>query len=69
MIGEIVIIHTIIQGNKSSWNIASSVQDNQIQIHVTKDTGVINQISIIVGYTFNEKVYPFSINLWPNSKG
>ena len=53
MIGEIVTFHTIIQGNKSIG------KNNQIKIHDTKDTGIINQISIIVSYTCNEKVKPF----------
>ena len=53
MVGEIVTFHTIIQGNKSIG------EKNQIKIHNTKDTAVINQISIIVSYTFNEKVKPF----------
>ena len=56
MIGEIVTMHTTIQGNKSIWKIFPSVPNNQIKIHVTKDTGVINQISIIVSYAFNENV-------------
>ena len=66
MIGEIVTLHTIIQGNKLIWKIVPSVQNNQIKIHDTEDTGIINQISIIVSYTCNEKVKPISINLRPN---
>ena len=54
MVGEIVTFHTIIQGNKSIG------KNNQINFHKTKDTAVINQISIIVSYTLNEKVSPFS---------
>ena len=53
MIGDIVTFHTIIQGDKSIG------KNNQIKIHETKDTAVINQISIIVSYTLNEKVKPF----------
>ena len=49
MIGEIVTFHTIIQGNKSI------VKNNQIKFQETKDKAVINQISIIVSYTCNEK--------------
>ena len=60
MIGDIISFHTIIQGNKLIG------KNNQIKIHKTKDTVVINQISIIVSYTFNEKVKPFSINLRQN---
>ena len=56
MLVEIATMHTIIQGNKLIGIIVHSVQNNQLKIHVTKDTGVINQISIIVSYTFNEKV-------------
>ena len=66
MIGEIVTLHTIIQGDKSIWKIVPSAQNNQIKIHDTKDTAVINQISIIVSYTCNEEVKPFSINLRQN---
>ena len=62
MIGEIVTFHTIIQGNKSIWKIVPSVQNNQIKIHDTKYTAVINQISIVVSYTCNEKVKPFFNN-------
>ena len=57
MIGEIVIFHTIIQGN------ISLEKHNQIKIYDTKDTAVINQFSTIVSYTCNEKVKPFTINL------
>ena len=53
MIEEIVTFQTLIQGNKLIG------KNNQIKIHKTKDTAVINQISIIVSYTFNEKVNPF----------
>ena len=42
-IGEIVICH-LIQKN------------NQILFHETKDTAVINQLSIIVSHNSNEKV-------------
>ena len=56
MIGEIVTFHTIKKGNKSIGKIVPSVQNNQIKIHDTKGTAVINQISIIVSYTYNEKV-------------
>ena len=49
-------MHTIIQGYKSIGTIVPSVQNNQINIHVNKDTRVINQISIMVSYTCNEKV-------------
>ena len=52
-IGEIVTFHTIIQGNKSIG------KNNQINFHETKDTAVNNHISIILSYTFNEKVKPF----------
>ena len=48
MIGEIVTIHTIIQGNKSIEEIVPSVQNNQNKTHDTKYTGVINQMSIIL---------------------
>ena len=34
-------------------------KNNQIKIQHSKDTAVINQISIIVGNTCNEKVKPF----------
>ena len=64
MIKGIVTFHTIIQGNIGK--IVPSVQNNQIKIHDTKDTAVINQILIIVNYTCNEKVKPFSINLRQN---
>ena len=50
MIEEIVTFQTLIQGNKLIG------KNNQIKIHKTKDTAVINQISIIVSYTLNEKV-------------
>ena len=56
MIGEIVRLYTVIKGNKSIGKIVPSVQNNQIKNHVTKDTAAINQISIIVSYTLNEKV-------------
>ena len=50
MIGEIVTFYTMIQGNKLIG------KNNQIKNHNTKDTVVINQISIIVSYTCNENV-------------
>ena len=50
MVGEIVTFHTIIQGNKLIG------KNNQIDFHETKDTAIINQISIIVSYPCNEKV-------------
>ena len=56
MIGEIVTVHTIIQGNKWIGKIVPSVQNNQINNHVNKDTGVINQLSIVVSYIFDRKV-------------
>ena len=56
MIGEIVRLYTIIQGNKSIGKIVPSVQNNQIKNQDTKGTAVINQISNIVSYTYNEKV-------------
>ena len=59
MMGEIVRLYTIIQGNKYIGKIVPSVQNNQIKNDHTKDTAVINQISIIDSYTFNEKVQPF----------
>ena len=66
MIGVIVTFHTKIQGNKLNGKIVPSVQKNQIKIHNTKDTGVINQIFIMVSYTCNEKVKSFSLNLREN---
>ena len=39
MIAEIVTFHTIIQENKSIGKIVTSVQNNKIKIHDTKDTG------------------------------
>ena len=56
MIGEIITLRATIYGNKLIWKIAPLVQNNQIKIHDTKDTGVINQISIIVSYTLYEMV-------------
>ena len=55
MIGEIITFHIIIQGNKSIG------KNNQIKIHKTKDTAIINQISIIVRHTCNEKVKLFQL--------
>ena len=57
MIWAIVTFQTLIQGNKLIG------KSNQIKIYKTKDTADINQISIIVSYTCNKKVKPFSINL------
>ena len=63
MIGEIVTTHAIIQGNKFIGKIVPSVQNNQIKKNPnTKDAGVINQISLIVSYTCNEKFKHFAIN-------
>ena len=53
MIGEIVTFQTIIQGNKLIR------KNNLMNFYETKNTAVINHISIIVSYTFNEKVKPF----------
>ena len=63
MIKKVVRLYIIIQGNKLIYKIVPSVQNNQIKNHEIKDTVVINQISIIVSYTINEKVYPSSIYL------
>ena len=62
MIGEIVTMHTTIQGNKLILKIVPSIQNNQIKIYVTKDFGVINQISMTVSDTCNEKVSPFQLS-------
>ena len=56
MIGKKVTMHIIIQGKKYIGKKVSSGQENQIKIHVIKDTGVINQISILVNYILNDKV-------------
>ena len=53
MIGEIVTFQTIIQGNKLIR------KNNLMNFYETKNTAVINHISIIVSYTFNEKVKHF----------